>query len=80
MEVIYDLDTEAAQTAERLGLDFARAHTVGTDPRFIEAIIELIEERRNDGEVRALGSLEVRPDFCRDDCCPAPQRPSRPAT
>ncbi len=80
MEVIYDLDTEAAQTAERLGLGFARAHTVGTDPRFIEAIIELIEERRNDGEVRALGSLEVRPDFCRDDCCPAPQRPSRPST
>ena len=80
MEVIFDLDTEATQTAERLKLPFRRAGTVGTDPRFISAIIELIEERRNNGEVRALGSLEVRPDFCRPGCCPAPQRPSRPAT
>lgn len=80
MEVIYDLDTEATQTAERLGLPFRRAGTVGTDPRFIASIIELIEERRTGGEVRALGSLEVRPDFCRPGCCPAPQRPSRPAT
>lgn len=79
MEVMYDLDTEAAQTAERLGVSFRRAGTVGTDPRFISAIVELIEERRSNGEVRALGSLEVRPDFCRPGCCPAPQRPSRPA-
>ena len=80
MEVMYDLDTEAIATAERLSLGFARAGTVGTDPRFITAIIQLIEERRVDGEVLALGSLDVRPDFCAPGCCPAPQRPSRPGS
>ena len=79
MEVMFDLDTEATATAERLGMAMRRASTVGTDPRFIEGIVELIEERRSGGPVRALGTLEVRPDFCRVDCCPAPQRPaSRP--
>ena len=80
MEVMYDLDTEAIATAERLSLGFARAGTVGTDHRFITAIIQLIEERRSDGEVLALGDLDVRPDFCTPGCCPAPQRPSRPTT
>ncbi len=77
MEVMFDLDTEAQATAERLGLMFARAGTVGTDPRFIAGIVELIEERRSDGPVRALGDLAVRPDFCELDCCPAPSRPKR---
>jgi len=74
MEVMYDLDTEAQATAERLGMRLVRALTVGTDPRFVHAIIELIEERRSDGPVRALGELAVRPDFCVDGCCPAPAR------
>ncbi len=80
MEVMFDLDTEAKATAERLGLRYARSGTVGNDPRFISAIVELIEERRSNGPVRALGNLAVRPDFCAADCCPAPQRPpSRPS-
>lgn len=79
MEVMFDLDTEALATAERLGLGFARASTVGVDPRFIAAIVELVNERFVDGPVRALGDLDVRPDFCVVDCCPAPQRPSRPS-
>ena len=45
MEVRYDLDTEAMQTAQRLGLPCARAATVGTDPRFVAAIRELVLER-----------------------------------
>ncbi len=76
MEVMYDLDSQAAATAERLGLPFARAATVGVDPRFVSAIVELIEERRSDAPKRALGRLEVRPDQCREGCCPAPQRPA----
>ena len=76
MEVMFDLDTEAVATAERLGMKMRRASTVGTDPRFIAGIVELIEERRSSGPVRALGNLDVRPDYCALDCCPAPQRPS----
>jgi ferrochelatase len=79
MEVMYDLDTEAMATAERLNLPFARAATVGVDARFVSAIVELIEERRSGVPKRALGDLEVRPDVCREGCCPAPQRPQRPA-
>ena len=78
MEVMFDLDTEAMATAERLGMTLVRASTVGTDHRFIEAIIELVEERRSNGPVRALGTLDVRPDVCAPGCCPAPSRPGIP--
>ena len=75
MEVLYDLDTEAVATAERLGLELTRAATVGTDPRFVAMIVELIEERRSEAPRRALGDLAIRPDVCPADCCPAPVRP-----
>ena len=45
MEVIYDLDTEAAATAEKLGLPMARAATPGTDERFVTMLRELVVER-----------------------------------
>ncbi|HSE72541.1 MAG TPA: ferrochelatase [Nocardioidaceae bacterium] len=45
MEVIYDLDTEARATAEKLGLEFARAATAGVDPRFVSMVRELLLER-----------------------------------
>jgi protoporphyrin/coproporphyrin ferrochelatase len=76
MEVLYDLDIEARQLCESLKLPMARAKTVGTHPKFIAMIRELILERFNpDAERRALGSLGPRQDVCPDDCCPAPQRP-----
>jgi ferrochelatase len=45
MEVRHDLDVEAAQSAESLGLAFARAATPGTSPRFASMITELVRER-----------------------------------
>ena len=45
MEVRYDLDVEAAQTADALGLAFARAATPGTSPRFASMVTELVTER-----------------------------------
>lgn len=78
MEVLYDLDVEARQLCDSLALPMARAKTVGVHPRFIAMIRELILERMNPGsERRALGSSGPRSDTCADDCCPAPQRPSR---
>jgi protoporphyrin/coproporphyrin ferrochelatase len=41
MEVIFDLDVEAAQTARELGLPMARAATPGTDTRFVAMISSL---------------------------------------
>lgn len=77
MEVLYDLDIEAHQLCDSIGLPMARAQTVGVHPKFIAMIRELILERTSGAERRALGSLGPREDNCADDCCPAPQRPTR---
>jgi ferrochelatase len=76
MEVLYDLDIEARQLCDSLGLPMARARTVGVHAKFIGMIRELILERMNpESARRALGRLGTRPDICAADCCPAPQRP-----
>jgi ferrochelatase len=80
IEVLYDLDTEAAELAGQLGLNLVRAGTVGTHPEMIAMIRELIVERMTPGSPRpALGMLGPRPDECAVDCCPAGARPSPPA-
>jgi protoporphyrin/coproporphyrin ferrochelatase len=76
MEVLYDLDVEARQLCDSLGLPMTRAKTVGVHPKFIAMIRELILERMNPAlQRRAIGSLGMRPDICAEDCCPAPARP-----
>jgi protoporphyrin/coproporphyrin ferrochelatase len=77
MEVLYDLDIEARQLCDSLSLPIARAKTVGVHPKFISMIRELILERTDGAERRAIGFLGARQDFCAGDCCPAPQRPRR---
>lgn len=41
LEVVYDLDTEAADHARALGLNFHRAPTVGTDQVFVTGLVDL---------------------------------------
>jgi ferrochelatase len=72
MEVVYDLDTEAKPHGEALGLHVARAGTAGIHPAFVGMIRELILERTERGERRALGTRGPRPDTCAEDCCPRP--------
>ncbi len=84
MEVIFDLDTEAASTAENLGLQFARAATAGTHPAFVSTLADLLMERaavaRGEATTPAvipggqLGWYE-----CRTECCPNGTDPNRPA-
>jgi ferrochelatase len=64
MEVRHDLDVEAAQTAESLGLAFARAATPGTHPRFASMVTELVRERsaQPDGP-------DAAGQTCPVDCC-----------
>ena len=38
IEVLYDLDTEAAAVAAELGLPLARASAVNDHPRFVDAL------------------------------------------
>jgi len=44
MEVVWDLDTEARELAEGLGMRFARAGTAGVHPAFVGMIRELVED------------------------------------
>ena len=70
MEVLFDLDTEAKQHCERLGVAFTRAATVGVHPRFVQMIRELIVERiEGSGNRPALGTMGASHDVCPADCC-----------
>jgi ferrochelatase len=75
LEVVWDLDNEARDTAARLGLGFARAATPGTDPRFVTMVRELVTERLEPGcPRRSLGAMPASHDRCPVGCCPAPRR------
>ncbi|XBB68687.1 ferrochelatase [Nocardioides sp. WV_118_6] len=62
MEVVYDLDTEALATAERLGIPARRAASAGTHPAFVSAIRELVLERA--------AAERTAPQACVDRCPP----------
>jgi ferrochelatase len=77
MEVLFDLDVEAQAICEELGVNMVRCPTIGTHPRFVQMIRELIEERMSDQPERlALGEFGPNHDVCPIDCCKyEPQRP-----
>lgn len=72
MEVLFDLDTEARELCESLGVQYVRAKTVGTHPDFISMIRKLITERTEGAARETLGCLGPRADFCPENCCPPP--------
>jgi ferrochelatase len=65
MEVLYDLDTEAAKLARERGIEFVRAGTPGTHPLFVTGIREMVQSAMADG-------VDC---FCRPDCCKPAERP-----
>jgi ferrochelatase len=75
LEVKFDLDVAAAQTAQRLGLPIARAATPGTDSRFVAMVTELVSERTEGSPRRALGRMGPAPDICQNGCCGASAAP-----
>jgi len=91
MEVVHDLDVEAAAAAASLGLPFARAAAPGPTPRFAAMAGELVAELASGAPALALGPLGPRAypagafapggHACPADCCRyAPARPgARPA-
>jgi ferrochelatase len=83
MEVMFDLDTEARATAERLGLGIRRVPTPGVDGRFVALVRDLLLERaaveRGADPARATrGDLGPSWDACPAGCCANP-RADRPA-
>jgi ferrochelatase len=66
IEVVWDLDTQARQTAEELGLAFHRVPTAGCDQRFVAGLADLVENAVNGV------SLDPTPPWggtCSTDCC-----------
>ena len=74
IEVLYDLDDEAFTLSKEIGLTMVRAGTVGTHPKFVAMIVDLIAERlANESaetcERRAIGEFGPNHDACPVDCC-----------
>jgi ferrochelatase len=63
IEVIYDLDVEVAGLAHERGVEMIRAATVGTHPRFVSGLADLIREAAERG-------IEA----CAPECCARPAR------
>jgi len=89
MEVVHDLDVEAARAASLLGLPFARAAAPMPDPRFAHMVTDLVLERAGGAEPGWLGGFGPAAGDCPIDCCrysagaggrpPAGSRPAGPA-
>jgi ferrochelatase len=74
MEVAYDLDTEAMETAGELGMTAVRAGSVSTRAPFVEGLVDMVleraaAERGEDVERVTVGALGAWPDVCRPGCC-----------
>ncbi|HYP73597.1 MAG TPA: ferrochelatase [Microbacterium sp.] len=72
MEVLWDLDTEALETAAELGLAALRTPTPGTHPGYVAGLVDLVEERlRGTAPEDRPHETELGPwyDVCRPGCC-----------
>jgi ferrochelatase len=78
IEVLWDLDVQAAATAHEAGLAFARIPTPAGDPRFVAMIVDLVRERLEEqppGARAALSPLGPSWDACDASCCVTVGRP-----
>jgi ferrochelatase len=78
MEVLQDLDTDAAATAAGLDMGFGRVSTPLGDERFTSMIVSLVQEKVAGETPVALGGFGLVPTQCSSTCCPAAKRPARP--
>lgn len=74
LEVVWDLDSEAAARAAELGMGFARAATPNADPRFAQLVVELVREHTEGVPPRRLSAMSslgctVNGSTCADQCC-----------
>lgn len=70
MEILYDLDTEAALLCEYLKIEMVRASTVGTHPAFVRMIRQLIEHQLTATNESLTASSHCVQDLCGPNCCP----------
>lgn len=84
MEVVWDLDTELVEAAEKLDVHVERAATAGHRPEFARMVVDIIEELIRDEAPARLGALTLsgctrngRP--CAPGCCQINRSNSRTA-
>jgi len=65
MEVVYDLDTEAAATASEVGVRLVRAATAGVRPAFVSGLVDALAARA----ARTRGEASDPEGRCGDGCC-----------
>lgn len=71
MEIVYDLDEEAAEYAAERGIKMIRAKTIGDHPLFLETVHKLILEQSQEGTPREfLGRMGAADDDCNFCLCP----------
>jgi len=82
MEVLWDLDNEALETAGEHGLAAVRVPTPGTHPAYVTGLVDLVLERVNGTPVAERAAVtELGPwyDVCRPGCCENVRLGFRPA-
>ena len=82
MEVKWDLDTEAAETADEVGIVAVRTPTPGVDPAYVAGLVDLVLERRDGLPAdRRPAETDLGPwyDVCRPGCCENARLGFRPA-
>lgn len=72
MEVVQDLDTEAAATAAGLGMGYVRVPTAGEHPAFLAGLAASVRAVRA-GELPDTAFGDVLPTACPTGCCPDPR-------
>jgi len=82
MEVLWDLDNEALETAGEHGLTAVRVPTPGTHPAYVAGLVDLVLERVNGtptAQRPAVTELGPWYDVCRPGCCENVRLGFRPA-
>ncbi|WP_022905838.1 ferrochelatase, partial [Curtobacterium sp. B18] len=72
MEVMWDLDEEATETAQELGFWSLRTQTPGVDPAYVAGLVDLVLERVNGTPTSERPhETDLGPwyDVCRPGCC-----------
>ncbi|MFN2425635.1 MAG: ferrochelatase [Candidatus Binatia bacterium] len=77
MEVLYDLDTQAREVADSVGITMTRAACVGAAPRFVAGLVDVVVCHIEGRQPEFVGTRGPRPTPCAPGCCA--YRPERPA-
>jgi ferrochelatase len=54
LEILYDVDIEARQAAERAGIRLVRTESMNADPPFIHALAEVVRDHIKEAQDEAI--------------------------